>query len=233
MAPESAEDSKKILPASAASGDPKDASQSDVARQMAEAVRGKSVTPNMPSFLQSVFSEQVSSSTNPSFKFGLKELNQLLILAVAAVVLIFLVEFFNGFNLVNHGTELDIESGPRGKVNANLVPPVRQLSYYLSLIDARNIFQPFERKINEQGIVPAVSQKVNNPAQNLKLVGISWLSTPESAAVMVEDKESNITYFAHQGEKIKNWTVQTIYTDRAVLTNQDEEITIKYEIDQK
>ena len=76
-------------------------------------------------------------------------------------------------------------------------------------------------------VVQDENQKIHDLASKLKLVGISWLDSAETASIMMEDTESGITYFVGQGEKVKELTVKKIYTDRVVLTYEDQEVTIK------
>jgi len=44
---------------------------------------------------------------------------------------------------------------------------------------------------------------------------------------MIEDTQKNETYFLRQGEQLEGVTVKTIYTDRAVFSHENEEMTIK------
>jgi hypothetical protein len=44
---------------------------------------------------------------------------------------------------------------------------------------------------------------------------------------MLEDTETGRTYFLRSGDKIQDFTVKTIYADRAILVFENEEISIK------
>ena len=98
---------------------------------------------------------------------------------------------------------------------------MKDLAYYLDQVNLRNMFRPYEgkEKVGEQGLAQKMSK--------YKLVGIAWLDLPETASVMIEDTQSGMTYFLKEGEKLDDVTIKTIYTDRMVLTYENEEITIK------
>ena len=199
----------------------------EVATQIAQAVHGQSPLAAIPVFFRSIFGGKASSGNPFEFVFGLKEINHLLS-AVIVVILAFLaIDFFNGMKSLQKKIDVAIDSSA-SKALTNSISAIKNLNDYFGLIDQRNIFQPFEKKIVEEKIeAPAETKKISAMTEKLKLVGISWLDSAETASVMIEDQESGATYFVRQGEKVKDLTVKTIYTDRVVLTYEDEETTIK------
>ena len=199
--------------------------QQEVAQRMAESVKG----PGFSSFLRSFFSNEPSSSVPASVPivFGLKEINKILQGCVVAVFIFLLVDLLNGIRYFQSNLDYRVDSRV-SNAPANWLPRTRQLATYLAPIEARNIFQPIEKKaVEATTVVPENGTKIVRMTEKMKLVGVSWLDSPETASVMIEDQENGMTYFAHQGEKVKELTVKIIYVDRAVLTYQDEEITIK------
>ena len=73
------------------------------------------------------------------------------------------------------------------------------------------------------------NRKIVLLTKTFKLVGIAWLDTIDSASVMIEDTDKNVTYFLKQGEKIGDIIVKTIYADGAVLGYENEEMILKYD----
>ena len=113
----------------------------------------------------------------------------------------------------------------------SLIPKVQAVSYYASEVKRRNIFQPYEEKTTTGVVTTGISKDspIVRKTKNLRLVGISWLDTVESASAMIEDTEKNMTYFLKKGEKMGDIIVKTIYADSVALGYENEEIIIKYD----
>ncbi len=110
----------------------------------------------------------------------------------------------------------------------NFVPQVKAVSDYLSSVDRRNIFQPYEKKeVDVSQESSAGSTELSVIAKNLKLVGISWSDSAASACAMIEDTRSGITRFVKEGEMMNEVTLKKIYADRVVVSLGAEELTIK------
>ena len=205
------------------------ASGPDAVRQIAPAVRGQGFLGlAIPGAVRSFFGLGKFFSGSPfQFSFGLRDMNKALLAAGVAIFVFLLVDFLNGMNALQKKIDLAVDSSA-AKNFLNIILPVRNLSDYLALVESRNIFQPVEKKAAaEKTAAQSSTQKIAAMTEKLKLVGISWLDSAQTASVMIEDQESGNTYFVHQGEKVKELTVKTIYTDQVVLTFEGEEITIR------
>ena len=215
----------KLIEASSPGATVVQPSGQEVASQMAQAVRGQSPAASMPGFLRSILGFGKSGSS--AFAFGLREINHVL-LGIIAVIFVFLgIDFLNGMKSLQKKIDLAVDNN-RAKTSSNIILAAKSLEDYLSPIENRNIFQPFEKKaVEEKSDVPQENKKISAMAEKLKLVGVSWFDSAETASVMIEDKDKGTTYYVRQGEKVNDLTVKTIYTDRVVLTYEDEEITIK------
>jgi hypothetical protein len=137
-----------------------------------------------------------------------------------------------GVALIGSGFDVAIKSsvgsGRAVAATSNLLE-TKRLSTYLASVGERNVFQPFE-EVTAAGVVVANKNRaINQIAEKYRLVGISWLDNVASASVMLEDKESKVTYFLQKGEKVGDLIVRTIYADSVALGYQDEEIIIRYD----
>ena len=99
-----------------------------------------------------------------------------------------------------------------------------EVNFYLNSFSNRNIFKPYDISLGKSASAhPNLAKRLSK----YKLVGVAWLDLPESAAVMIEDTELKTTYFLKSGEKLEDVTIKTIYTDRVVLSYENEETIIK------
>lgn len=192
----------------------------DVATQIAAAVRS-----------HGFLGRTIPFSLRPfHFSFGLREVNKLLLVAMAVILVFLLSDFLNGTKSLQKKIDLTVDFNT-AKTSSNIILPAKDLSDYLDVAQERNVFQPVEKKVVKEKEKsaeesPASPKKIVTLAEKLKLVGVSWVNSAETASAMIEDTESGITYFVHQGENIKGFTVKTIYANQVVLTWGGEEITI-------
>ena len=161
----------------------------------------------------------------------IKLANKILIVAVVIAVLFLMNEVKVGIDLL--GEKLKF-SARRSAVQRTfgieeLIPPVQKLSYYLSSINKRYIFKPYEKKDSKPVEVTKKNRRIVEKTKNLRLVGVSWLDRIDTASVMFEDTEKKVTYFLQKGEELGDIIVKTIYADSAVLGYENEEIIIKYD----
>lgn len=161
------------------------------------------------------------------FSFGLREINKLLLTAVAVIFVFLILDFLKGAESLRKKIDSAVDFNT-AKTSSNVMAPERNLSDYLDLAAERNIFQPFEKKVvkEKSAVESPPPPGIAVVTQKLKLVGVSWVDSAQSASAMIEDTESGITYFVHQGERVKEFTVKTIYANQVILTSEGEEITI-------
>ncbi len=158
--------------------------------------------------------------------------NKILIVCVLGALLFLGNEIKVGVEVL--GKKIQISgakvSGLSSFDSAGLVPVIQRISYYLSNINQRNIFSPYE-DIQTVSVVEVSesNRAIVGRTKNLRLVGISWFDTVESASVMVEDVKKKETLFLRKGEKIGDITVKTIYANSVELGYKDEEIILRYD----
>ena len=159
-------------------------------------------------------------------QFSARMLNAVLILGIVGGLVVWGLEIQSGSALLQQQVNsTSDEAIPRH--STDVVPPtVKDISYYAQKISTRNIFKPYEKEQLGKAsgpIKPSLASKLSK----YKVVGIAWLDLPESISVMIEDMKTGMTYFLREGEKLDDVTIKTIYTDRVVLSYENEEITIK------
>lgn len=159
-----------------------------------------------------------------------KTVNKVMLVALIIAIAFLVLEVNSGLALMRTDIRFDAQSigTVQGAASEDSMPQDRSVSYYLAGVDRRNIFQPYEAEIRAVAMNKenrAIVQKTGH----LKLVGISWLETVESASVMLEDTAKKVTYFLQKGEKLDDIHVKTIYADSVELGYEDEEIIIRYD----
>jgi len=162
--------------------------------------------------------------------FGVREVNALLGVGIVIVMIVFGWNLWSGFQ---HARQNIAFQQPESVAFSpgQMLPQFRALQDYVSIISFRNIFQPYEKKVveaaSEEAAAPQIAEIIDSRTKGLKLVGVSWFDTPESASAMVENTESGVTYFLRSGEKVNGVTIEAIYADSIVLEFQGERLELK------
>jgi len=161
----------------------------------------------------------------------LKVLNSVLIVAVFIVIGLIINEYKKGTDLLSQHFKFTVNEGAARQVleSESLIPTVQKLSFYLAPVKQRSIFQPYEVKVDKVVDVSDKNKTIASKISHLKLVGISWMDSIETASVMIEDTEKNMTYFLRREQKIGDISVKTIYADSVALGYENEEIMIHYD----
>ncbi len=198
----------------------------DVAKSIKSIGLGVSLPPFLSPLLE-IFKGK-SSSVGPSvMAFGLREVNKILLISVFVMIALLSFNLTSGMKTLKLKEDFALDNAAAKGIASSLAMP-RQAAEYLINIRKRNIFQPFEKKESEAEIVETTgARRIGALTKNLKLVGISWLESPDTASAMIEDTQSGITHFLRVGDKINEVTVKTIYADRVILTYEDEEVAVR------
>jgi hypothetical protein len=169
-----------------------------------------------------------SKGKGPQMKlqFSVKMLNAFLVLGILACLAFLVLELQAGSALLSKKVEFSLDqSVPHRSLELGQSKP-KDIAYYAQKIGERNIFKPYEKEQLDKTNVP-VKPTLAKKLSQYKLVGVAWLDLPESASVMFEDSTTGMTHFLREGEKLDDVTIKAIYVDRAVLSYENEEITIK------
>lgn len=153
---------------------------------------------------------------------SVKELNKVLVVMVLLIGGYFVSDFSKGMKAAQKDINMDgvspvtSESRGPGTIGDLLGQYVKDISEYMALVSYRNIFQPYEKKIEVvDEVAPEVlpNQQIAEKISQFKLVGISWRETPDSVMVMIEDNQTQVTHFLKSGEEFQGVKVETIYAD--------------------
>ncbi len=221
------EDSPKddSAPASVAAADA-DSAVTVAAAEIAAAVKGPSL--GVPTGLSTLFGSFSNIFGTLSGKsFGLKQVNTLLVILIVLACL-GLVGVYRSETSILHG-ELDFAKGVKSSKGVSSFDPIPQyapLTSFLDVVLERNIFRPYEKKEVVVVSAPTGKEKITAKMQDLKLVGISWLDTPDSASAMIELK-TGMTVFLREGERAEEVLVKKIFADRVIFTYQDQEMEVR------
>jgi hypothetical protein len=169
--------------------------------------------------------------TKISFLALTKRVNLVLIV----LVLIIGFELVRGISAGTHSLSQKLQLMPNVKSSSanaqhSSYADIQQLAFYVAPVEERNIFQPYTAKSRTTTVqVTEDIKEIVALTENYKLVGVAWLDKIETASVMIEDTEKEITYFLQKGEKIGDIIVKTIYADSALLGYENEEMIIRYD----
>lgn len=174
-----------------------------------------------------------SKAARPGFLKLVRTINLCLVFGVLCALGFFGYAIKIGVDDLSKEVNIGLDGSDMNKpANSGVfIPEPKRLAFYTEALATRDIFAPYE----ERKTVVAedqTSQEVISAIDAYRLVGIAWFDTAESASVMIEDKNQNVTYFLQSGEKLGNIQIKTIYADSAVLGYENEEIIIRYDTPQ-
>ena len=161
-----------------------------------------------------------------------RTVNRFLMILFVVAVLLVLNELVSGQNFLSKSQDVQIDKKIVKSVmgESNTIPSISGVDYYTTEAKKRNIFQPFKEGESKSVVeVSGENQRMADQVQHLRLVGISWFETVDSASVMIEDSDKKTTYFLMKGDKMGDIYVKTIYADSVKLGHDNEEIIIRYD----
>lgn len=204
----------------------------DPVQRVANSVKNISV--DLPSLsllnnILSLFKGKLSLGASP-MALGLREVNIILLAVALGIFGLFVLNLKTGMASLKKGVEKASKLSVPKTVDVPS-PAAKPVTVYLDGIRSRNIFQPFEAKVEEKKPEEAAAsqaKRIELMVKDLKLVGISWLDSPQSASAMIEDVKTGITHFLKQDDVINGIAVKKIYADRVILTFEGEELTVRF-----
>lgn len=116
--------------------------------------------------------------------------------------------------------------GAGGQNAPREVMPLKESSFYLERVEARDIFKEGPRERPQEPIVQQVAT-ADTPAaaSQFSLVGISWSADPD---VIIENKAEARTYFVKRGQPVGGGVkVEAVFKDHVVLSRDGQEFEIR------
>lgn len=115
------------------------------------------------------------------------------------------------------------ESPDTGRVDL----PLQKENFYMQNLAERNIFALREPEEVEEETPEITRRSIRDRAQNLKLVGISWSEDSENRYVMMEDMNTDLTYYVREGEKFLDFRVKEVAREYVTITSNGEELDLR------
>ncbi len=179
----------------------------------------------LPAFAQRILAFFMNNGQS-SVGNGLRIVNWVLVILIFAFGFFFIRDFSKGMKDSSQEVYFEVKQMPADSQQVAL-PTVKDALSYVAQISKRNIFRPFEKKVQETKIVaPVENQQIKDKVTNFKLVGISWLNSPETATAMIEDKSTSVTHFLKTGDDLEGVKVNVIYADRVEFSFNGEKLTM-------
>jgi hypothetical protein len=143
----------------------------------------------------------------------LKIFNKFLIVIVLLLAVYLAIDFVLQRENINN---IYKKEGVAGKIILDIGKEKETLPivHYLEMVQRRNVFSPIELDISEEE-GKKEEENLAKLSQGLKLVGI-YLG--ENPSAMIEDQDAKKTYFLNQGDKIREFKVESVLENKVTLS---------------
>ncbi|MCF7870918.1 MAG: hypothetical protein K9L94_02345 [Candidatus Omnitrophica bacterium] len=168
-------------------------------------------------FAKGVFSKSLQRAR----ELGLKLFNKILIGIIFLLAVYLVLDFvFQRENIEGVYQRKAVSTKKLWQENE----PLRTLPYlyYLEMAQRRNVFIPFKAEPLEKK-TEKKKEDLAKLSKGLKLVGILLGENPR---VMIEDQETGKTYFLNKGDRIREFTVDSISQNKVILSYQGAKIEL-------
>jgi len=161
-------------------------------------------------------------------KVRLKNVNSILKVSLFLVALLLVINILYDLRLTHNDVVKELKMSQSKMLDMEPVTDSAISTPAVETSEVRNIFQPVTARVEAEKNVSALTVKLLEMTQKLKLTGISINpDNPARTFCMIEDLEKNITIFLKQGDSIAGMRVEEIHPDSIVLRYQDEVIEIR------
>ena len=160
------------------------------------------------------------------FSISFTLVNRLLLAAVACLLVYVVSDTVASALSLGHLPNIVPQKEPAGAGVENKVSPLKEESYYLQKVNARDVF----KEARDGGGVRKEKKEVkpieeSEAVKNLSLVGISWSADPD---VIIEDKTLQKTYFVKRGQIVgNNVKIEAVFKDKVVLSSDGQEFELR------
>ncbi|MFH1411234.1 MAG: hypothetical protein ABIG55_01120 [Candidatus Omnitrophota bacterium] len=158
-------------------------------------------------------------------------LNWVLKVCIAAAAAYLIVDVVSSMNSSRAVPSILTRQDPIGQAPVDILEvqsSLKPYSYYGNKVGERDIFRPYEPKVEEvvtEGeVVPGVSVSTSGFASELEVVGIAWSDEPD---VILRNRKLNRTYFLKKNSTFGDAKVVEIFEDGIVIEYNGEQIELR------
>jgi hypothetical protein len=166
-------------------------------------------------------------ATHRKVSFNIADMNKLLYVAVACLLLYVVFDAVASATSLRRPPNFLPPKDMRFSFVKGAIEPLRETSYYLQKISARDIFKEGKKveEVKEEKPKENAVVETAQAIQNLALVGISWSSNPDA---IIEDKAHQRTFFVKRGQMAgDDVKVEAIFKDHVVVSFEDKEYELR------
>ncbi|MFA6078783.1 MAG: hypothetical protein WC779_03445 [Candidatus Omnitrophota bacterium] len=146
----------------------------------------------------------------------LKMANKIVAVLCVFFTIFWIIDFINGDKEFKKRLDKVKKEASVAAAPIELIPiPDVKMAELLAQVKKRNIFTLLPPKAEV-----VKSQEMQQLAVDLKLVGIIWSDNPQA---MVEDSKGAKTYLVSTGDTVAGMKIKTIFKDKVIVTNGDQE----------
>jgi hypothetical protein len=178
-----------------------------------------------PDFLYKTIKARLGKLKTGTGEVSLKPVINILLIIAVSLSAYLIIDFAFGSMDLSHIYErplLTMQDQPREHESSG-----QTFLSYLTMVQRRNIFSPVEMQgvqvDDTQAQKQALKQTIIALSAGLRLAGISLGAEPQA---MVENKETNETFFLKKGDTVNRLTVQEIFNDRVILSYEGETVEL-------
>lgn len=178
--------------------------------------------------LRLAFGEFKEKFSHIDFKasFKLADINRGMVVLAVMLALFQIGILVRGVFRINNVPKFDASAVIKATGETKVVKfPLKEYAYYLDAFMGRNIFL----ETSKAAVVVEASKtsEFEDISRKLRLAGISWLEETGERFAIIEDTEIKATYYLQEKETLRNFTVESIGTNKVILKKDGREIELR------
>ena len=145
---------------------------------------------------------------------------RMVLVGILSIMFVYLVSDFASGVFLQKEVTFSAQRRTQDAQRTTQIVKLSPLDYYLSQIGGKDLFSPQRIElIKAKGEIPS-----GQPTAGFKLVGVDWGGNP---VALIEDTQTQKTYFVKKGDSIKELMVMEIFRDRVKLRYGNKVIELK------
>lgn len=167
---------------------------------------------------------EISSTSRPTKILKLENLNLVLILLLAGLLIYFVPLLFKKQKSVLEELGGKIKSQEKEIPQKEEEPKKAPFNYFAEQVGSRNIFSPVVKE-ETQAQTPIIEEgpKLEEVKSQLNLLGVVWGANPQA---IIEDKKAQKTHFLNKGEQFEGIEVKDILENKVILIYKGQEFEL-------